>query len=40
VENNVKHGKAMRIYPDGRREDTFFVNDVERRGYIPDKKIR
>lgn len=40
VENNIKHGKAMRIYPDGRREDTFFVNDVERKGYIPDKKIR
>ena len=40
VENNVKHGKAMRIYPDGRREDTFFVNDIERKGYIPDKKIR
>ncbi|GGD66163.1 hypothetical protein GCM10011514_32730 [Emticicia aquatilis] len=40
VENNIKHGKAMRIYPDGRREDTFFVNDIERKGYIPDKKIR
>lgn len=40
VENNVKHGKAMRIYPDGRREDTFFVNDIEKKGYIPDKKIR
>ncbi len=40
VENNIKHGKAMRIYPDGRREDTFFINDVERKGYIPDKKIR
>jgi hypothetical protein len=40
VENNIKHGKAMRIYPDGRREDTFFVNDIERKGYLPDKKIR
>ncbi len=40
VENNIKHGKAMRIYPDGRREDTFFVNDIEKKGYIPDKKIR
>jgi len=40
VENNIKHGKAMRIYPDGKREDTFFVNDIERKGYIPDKKIR
>lgn len=40
VENNIKHGKAMRIYPDGRREDTFFVNDIERKGYIPDKKNR
>lgn len=40
VENNIKHGKAMRIYPDGRREDTFFVNDIERKGYIPDKKIK
>ncbi len=40
VENNIKHGKAMRIYPDGRREDTFFVNDIERKGYILDKKIR
>ncbi len=40
VENNIKHGKAMRIYPDGRREDTFFLNDIERKGYIPDKKIR
>lgn len=40
VENNTKHGKAMRIYPDGRREDTFFVNDIERKGYLPDKKIR
>jgi hypothetical protein len=40
VENNIKHGKAMRIYPDGRREDTYFVNNVERKGYLPDKKIR
>jgi hypothetical protein len=40
VENNVKHGKAMRIYPDGRREDTFFVNDIEKKGYLPDKKNR
>jgi hypothetical protein len=40
VENNIKHGKAMRIFPDGRREDTFFINDIERKGYIPDKKIR
>jgi hypothetical protein len=40
VENNVKHGKAMRIYPDGRREDTFFINDVERKGYMSDKKLR
>ena len=40
VENNVKHGKAMRIYPDGRREDTFFVNDVEKKSYLTDKKLR
>jgi hypothetical protein len=40
VENNIKHGKAMRIYPDGRREDTFFVNDVEKKSYLLDKKIR
>ena len=38
VENNVKHGKAMRIYPDGRREDTFFINDVERKGYKSEIK--
>ena len=40
VENNVKHGKAMRIYPDGRREDTFFINDVEKKSYLTDKKLR
>ena len=40
VENNVKNGKAMRIYPDGRREDTFFTNDVEKKGYLIDKKNR
>lgn len=40
MENNIKHGKAMRIYPDGRREDTFYINDIERKGYIPDKKSR
>ncbi len=40
VENNVKHGKAMRIYPDGRREDTFYINDVEKKSYLIDKKIR
>lgn len=40
VENNMKHGKAMRIYPDGRREDTFYINDVEKKGYLPDKKTR
>lgn len=40
VENNIKHGKAIRIYPDGRREETFFVNDIERKGYMSDKKIR
>ncbi|WP_435357600.1 hypothetical protein [Emticicia sp. SJ17W-69] len=40
VENNMKHGKAMRIYPDGRREDTFYINDIEKKGYLPDKKIR
>ena len=40
VENNVKHGKAMRIYPDGRRENTFFINDIEKKGYIPDKNNR
>ncbi len=40
IENNVKHGKAMRIYPDGRREDTFFINDVEKKAYLLDKRIR
>ena len=40
VENNIKHGRAMRIYPDGRREDTFFINDVEKKSYLLDKKIR
>lgn len=40
VENNIKHGKAMRIYPDGRREETFFVNDIEKKNYLMDKKIR
>lgn len=40
VENNIKHGKAMRIYPDGRREDTFFINDIEKKSYLLDKKIR
>ncbi len=40
VENNIKHGKAMRIYPDGRREDTFFINDVEKKSYLIEKKNR
>ena len=40
IENNVKHGKAMRIYPDGRREETFFINDVEKKGYLAEKRSR
>jgi hypothetical protein len=38
IENNIKHGKATRIYPDGRRENTFFVNNIEKRNYVSDKK--
>ena len=40
VENNRKTGKAIRLYPDGRREETFFENDVERRSYIDTSRPR
>jgi hypothetical protein len=33
VENNKKTGRALRLYPDGRKEETYFDNDVERKTY-------
>ncbi len=33
VENSKRTGKAIRIYPDGRKEETYFENDVEKKGY-------
>lgn len=33
VENNKKNGRATRLYPDGRKEETYFENDVERKAY-------
>lgn len=34
VENNKKTGKAIRLFPDGRREQTYFLNDMERKAYL------
>ncbi|WP_165372154.1 M48 family metalloprotease [Emticicia agri] len=33
VENNKKTGRALRLYPDGRKEETYFDNDIERKTY-------
>ncbi|MBA4851640.1 M48 family metalloprotease [Emticicia sp. BO119] len=33
VVNNKKTGRALRLYPDGRKEETYFDNDVERKTY-------
>lgn len=34
VENNKKTGKAIRLFPDGRKEQTYFLNDTERKAYL------
>ncbi len=34
VENNKKTGKAVRLFPDGRKEFTYFINDLERKAYL------